>query len=151
MIGQIHDWLCRISMIVKESPFGISRRSPERYSKSGGTSVSSEYRHTEPATFLRTIQHGIGGPPRGIHSLPICKPPSGVELVTNPTNLACTERSADTNQANIRMRSVTSRCSNRSVSLGGIMLELMLEECSRRKPSIGVAISASLISAGIIR
>lgn len=112
------------------SPFGIFKRKPEPYSKSAGTSVSSEYWQTEPPTALKIIQHDIGGPPSGVNSLATCSPSELVELLTKPVSLARTEPSAETNHASTRMRSVTNRCINKSASLGGIMLELMRQDCS---------------------
>ena len=96
--GQSYELFSRISKRVRQSPFGRFKRKPEAYSKSDGTSVSSEYWQTEPAIPLKVIQHGIGGPPGGIISLTTCNPSDRVELLTNPVTLPRTEPSAETNQ-----------------------------------------------------
>jgi hypothetical protein len=46
-VRPLHAFLERISRIVKLSRFGISILSPDPTSKSGGVSVSSEYRYVD--------------------------------------------------------------------------------------------------------
>jgi hypothetical protein len=117
--------------MVRVSPLGKSIRKAEPSSESSGTDVSSAYRKTDCtiAPCEKVMYAGMGASGEGENFVEIDNPISCVKLLTDPSTLAFTDLSADTNQARTGTCSVTNRCNIRLASLGGIMLSLMAEEC----------------------
>src|ERR1700685_338626 len=120
-----------ISAITNFSPFGKKIYSPELRADSSGISASSEYLNVHSATDLsaKVIVAGncVPGGKNGC-SEEITIPISRVKLVTNPKTLAFIAPSAEENQTNTRMRSVTNRCSTNLASSGERMLAFMAED-----------------------
>lgn len=119
-----------ISAITSWFPFGKEMYKPELRADPSGISASSEYRNVHSATALsaktRVAGNLVSGVKNGCSEETII-PSSRVKLVTKPDTVAFTEPSAEVNNASIRMRSVTNRCSSKLASSGEITLALMAE------------------------